>query len=57
MGAVEHVRHVRAKVPRRRAVRARVGVLEGALGAAGGGPTSAYSDDGARERFTKWRAL
>ena len=36
--AVAHVQPVRATVPRRRGVRARVGVLEDVRGSAGGGP-------------------
>ena len=35
MEAVDHVQPVRARVPRRRVLRARVGVLEDVLGAAG----------------------
>ena len=42
-GAVVHVRPVRATVPRRRAVRARMGVLEDVRGAAGGGPGSVHA--------------
>ena len=38
--SVGHVQPVRARVPRRRAVRARVGVLEDVRGAAGDGPSS-----------------
>ena len=38
VGAVGHVQPVRTRVPRRRAVRARVGVLEDVCGAVGEGP-------------------
>ena len=43
---------VRATVPRRRAVRARVGVLEDVRGATGGGLCSENGDVFAWERFT-----
>ena len=41
---VAHVQFVRATVPRRRVLRARVGVLEDVRGAAGEGPDSAHGD-------------
>ena len=44
-GAVAHVQPVRARVPRRRAVCARVGVLEDVLGAAGDGRLGVHGDD------------
>ena len=46
-----HVRSMRARVPRRRGVCARVGVLVDVRGAAGEGLDSALVDDAAGERF------
>ena len=54
MGAVVLVRSVRAKVLRRRAMRARVGVLEDVLGAAGEALSSDQRDAGPWERFVRW---
>ena len=56
MGAVVEVWPVRATLPRRRGVRARVGVLEDVLRAAGDGRGSALGDEPARERFMRWRS-
>ena len=53
VGRVAHVQPVRAKVPRRRVVRARVGVLEDVRGAAGGGLGSEPGDEPAWERFIR----
>ena len=50
-GGVAHVQPVRAKIPWRRALRARVGVLEDVRGAAGGGLVSDQRDDAAWEWF------
>ena len=44
-GAVVHVWPVRARLPRRRGMRARMGLLEDVRGAAGDGPGSAKCDD------------
>ena len=52
-----HMWSVRATVPRRREMRARVGVLEDLRGAAGGGRYSVYGNKPAWERFVRWRLL
>ena len=48
-----HLRPVRARVPRRRAVRARVVVLEDVLGSAGDGQGSTPCDESAWARFMR----
>ena len=54
--AVAHVQPVRAKIPRRRDVRARVGVLEDLRGAAREGRASDQRDEAAWERLIRCRA-
>ncbi len=51
VGSVAHLQPVQARLSRRRKVRARVGVLEGVRGTAGGGPTSVPGDERAWTRF------
>ena len=51
------VQSVRARVPWRRRVRARVGVLEDVPGSAGDGLASAVGDDGAWEQFIRCKTV
>ena len=55
--SVAHVQPVRAKLPRRRVLRARVGVLEDLRGSAGDGLGSGFRDAAAWARFIPCRSL
>ena len=57
MGAVVRVQPVRATVPRRRVLRAWMGLLEDVLGAVGGGPGPGHGNEPAWERFIHCRTL
>ena len=51
------VQPVRARIPRRRGLRAGVGVLEDVRGAAGDGHASEIGDERARGRFIRGKTL